>query len=97
VPPYLSAWRKEFQREAIGPVFCLYNMAAPKDTIWSPDHQVRMDAYGDVAHESVKPLLNRWWPKAIEHLNNATAQTARCPFHKFAASQAAARLYGLGG
>jgi len=22
---------------------------------------------------------------------------ARCPFHKFAASQAAARLYGLGG
>jgi hypothetical protein len=23
--------------------------------------------------------------------------TTRCPFHKFAASQAAARLYGLGG
>ena len=24
-------------------------------------------------------------------------QEPRCPFHKFAASQAAARLYGLGG
>jgi len=44
VPPYLSAWRKEFQREAISPVFCLYNTAAPEDTIWSPGHQVGMDA-----------------------------------------------------
>src|SRR5438445_13630246 len=26
-----------------------------------------------------------------------TKQTSRCPFHKFAASPAAARLYGLGG
>jgi hypothetical protein len=34
----------------------------------------------------------------IESLGNSVRrELTRCPFHKFAASQAAARLYGLGG
>ena len=37
-------------------------------------------------------------PSEISQLTQLTdLDLARCPFHKFAASQAAARLYGLGG
>ncbi len=33
----------------------------------------------------------------VFNLLHEEPQCPRCPFHKFAASQAAARLYGLGG
>ncbi len=34
---------------------------------------------------------------ALQEAFDILAREARCPFHKFSASQAAARLYGLGG
>jgi len=36
-----------------------------------------------------------WWQARKTVLEQA--QDTRCPFHKFTASHAAARLYGLGG